>query len=62
MNAIELGGRSRNGSQPCVPTPLGALARGVLAGAVGTAAMDTLLFSRYRRGGGDSGAAAWELS
>ncbi len=43
-------------------TPIGAVARGLLAGAVGTAAMDTLLFARYRRGGGASSAAEWEFS
>lgn len=43
-------------------TPLGAVARGVVAGAVGTAAMDALLFARYRRGGGDSEFADWEFS
>jgi len=43
-------------------TPVGAVARGLLAGAVGTAAMDTLLFARYRRNGGNSSAAEWELS
>jgi hypothetical protein len=43
-------------------TPLGAIARGLLAGAVGTAAMDALLFARYRRGGGEQRAAAWETS
>jgi hypothetical protein len=43
-------------------TPLGAVARGVVAGAVGTAAMDALLFARYHRNGGDSGFEAWESS
>jgi hypothetical protein len=43
-------------------TPLGAAARGVVAGAVGTAAMDALLFARYRRAGGDSAFEAWESS
>jgi hypothetical protein len=43
-------------------TPLGAVARGVVAGAVGTAAMDALLFTRYRRAGGDSAFEAWESS
>jgi len=43
-------------------TPLGAVARGVVAGAVGTAAMDALLFARYRGDGGDSGFEAWESS
>jgi hypothetical protein len=43
-------------------SPTGAIVRGLLAGAAGTAAMDTLLFARYRRGGGDSGFRAWETS
>lgn len=43
-------------------TPLGAIARGVVAGAVGTAAMDALLFARYRKGGGDSRFGPWEFS
>lgn len=43
-------------------TPLGVIARGVIAGALGTAAMDTLLFARYKRDGGESGFAAWESS
>jgi hypothetical protein len=43
-------------------TPLGAVVRGLTAGAVGTAAMDALLFVRYRRGGGQSSLKDWELS
>jgi hypothetical protein len=43
-------------------TPLAAVARGLVAGVLGTLAMDTLLFARYRRGGGESHFAAWELS
>jgi hypothetical protein len=43
-------------------TPLGAIARGVIAGAAGTAAMDALLFACYRKGGGDSSFAPWEFS
>ena len=43
-------------------TPVGAVARGIVAGTVGTAAMDTLLFARYRRGGGADGAYEWESS
>ena len=43
-------------------TPVAAIGRGVIAGAVGTAAMDVLLFSRYRRGGGASRFRDWELS
>jgi hypothetical protein len=43
-------------------TPLSAVARGLVAGALGTAAMDALLFVRYRRGGGRTRFADWELS
>jgi len=43
-------------------TPLGAVVRGLLAGAAGTAAMDTLLFARYRRSGGRRSAEQWESS
>ena len=43
-------------------TPLGAIARGLLSGVVGTAAMDTALFVRYRRGGGTSSPEEWEFS
>ena len=43
-------------------TPARAVARGLAAGAIGTAAMDTFLFARYRRNGGDSSAWEWESS
>ena len=43
-------------------TPLGAVARGLMAGAAGTAAMDTFFFARYRRNGGNSSPGAWESS
>jgi hypothetical protein len=43
-------------------TPLGALIRGIVSGAIGTAAMDMFLFSRYRRGGGERGLVEWESS
>ncbi|MGH9074509.1 MAG: hypothetical protein ACRDZQ_10390 [Acidimicrobiales bacterium] len=43
-------------------TPLGALARGILAGAAGVVAMDGLWYWRYRRGGGHDGPLRWELS
>jgi hypothetical protein len=43
-------------------TPLGALARGLVAGAVGTAAMDLAQFARYKRGGGQERPLAWEFS
>jgi hypothetical protein len=43
-------------------TPIGAVVSGLAAGAIGTAAMDTLLFVRYRRGGGETPLAQWEFS
>ncbi|MFJ1758156.1 hypothetical protein [Kitasatospora sp. NPDC088134] len=43
-------------------TPLGAVARGALAGAAGTLAMDALLYLRYRRTGGEERFAPWESS
>ncbi|MDQ4068937.1 MAG: hypothetical protein M3203_05620 [Actinomycetota bacterium] len=43
-------------------TPLGALARGAVAGALGTLAMDLVLYRRYRRDGGVQAFAEWELS
>src|SRR5690242_13802716 len=51
-----------NPSRRGTPTPLGAVVRGLLAGAAGTAAMDTYLFVRYRRTGGSSSAWQWESS
>ena len=42
--------------------PIGMVARGVLAGAVGTVAMDLVWYSRYRRGGGEDGFVEWEFS
>ncbi|HEX2048013.1 MAG TPA: hypothetical protein VHF27_09620 [Acidimicrobiales bacterium] len=47
---------------PTPLTPLGALARGVVAGALGTAAMDLVNYSRYRREGGAQALLEWELS
>jgi hypothetical protein len=43
-------------------TPLGAITRGLAAGAIGTLAMDALLFARYKRGGGTERFAPWEFS
>ena len=37
------------------------LIRGVVAGAIGTIAMDALWYRRYRRGGGAASAVAWEF-
>jgi hypothetical protein len=46
----------------CGMTPLGAVVRGPVAGATGTAAMDALLNARYRRGHGEDGFELWESS
>jgi hypothetical protein len=43
-------------------TPVGAVVRGLAAAAVGTLAMDLVLFARYKRGGGKSAFHDWELS
>jgi len=43
-------------------TPLGAVARGLLAGTAGTLAMDLFLYGRYRREGGKEGLPSWEFS
>jgi uncharacterized membrane protein YagU involved in acid resistance len=42
-------------------TPLAAVAGGLLAGLVGTAAMDAVLYARYRRSGGKEAPMAWEF-
>jgi hypothetical protein len=42
--------------------PAASIVRGVAAGAVGTLAMDALLYRRYRKAGGRSAFRAWELS
>jgi Protein of unknown function (DUF1440) len=43
-------------------TPLGAIGRGLIAGAAGTLAMDVVWYVRYRRGGGKKQFLAWEFS
>lgn len=43
-------------------TPLGAVVRGLVAGAAGTAAMDALLYATYRRGHGEERFEPWEFS
>jgi hypothetical protein len=43
-------------------TPLGAVWRGLLAGAIGTLAMDLLWFYRYKRDHGKEGFLDWEFS
>jgi hypothetical protein len=42
--------------------PVRSIACGVAASALGTLAMDALLYRRYRHDGGESGFAAWETS
>jgi hypothetical protein len=54
--------RAHHASQPAAMTPVDAVVRGLLAGAGGTAAMDAVLFARYRRGGGKSSFKEWEFS
>jgi hypothetical protein len=43
-------------------TPLGAIARGLFAGTLGTLAMDALLYAQYRSSGGKSDFLRWEFS
>ncbi len=49
-------------SRKTAGTPLGAIGRGLIAGAVGSLAMDVLWYARYRRGGGKQHLFAWEFS
>lgn len=42
-------------------TPLGAMARGLAAAAVGTLAMDLQMYVEYRMGGGKTGFLKWEF-
>jgi hypothetical protein len=42
-------------------TPLGAVLRGAVAGAVGTAAMDAFWYARHRIGGGTQDPLSWEF-
>ena len=48
-----------NGTQP---TPLGAVARGALAGAVGTLVMDLVWYARYKHDDGKSRFVEWEFA
>ena len=43
-------------------TPLGAVLGGLLAGAVGTVALDTYQYLRYRKSGGTDSPLAWEFA
>ena len=49
-------------STPVTLSPLGAVVRGVLAGAVGTVALDAANYAEYRAGGGTDSAVTWEFS
>jgi hypothetical protein len=42
--------------------PIAALTRGLAAGALATLAMDLVWYARYRRGGGKSSFAGWEVT
>ena len=57
---------SRAHATRCLPstqvTPVGAVARGAVAGVVGTLAMDLWLYGQYRRGHGTEPFAEWEFS
>lgn len=43
-------------------TPLGAVVRGLVGGAVGTLALDLVAFVQFKRGGGEGDFVAWELA
>lgn len=47
--------------RPCL-SPLGAVGRGLLAGTIGTVAMDLVLFYRYKRDDGEDSFSSWEFS
>ncbi|WP_141726115.1 hypothetical protein [Actinacidiphila rubida] len=51
----------QTGLPPRQLTPVAAVVRGLVAGAVGTATMDTVRYLRYRRGGGKDSPAEWEF-
>lgn len=50
---------SRSSGRPKL-SPLGAVTRGLAAGAAGTLAMDLVWFARYKRAGGEQSFWAWE--
>ena len=50
-----------NTKRPVI-TPVGAVVRGIVAGAVGTLALDLVGFARYRGGGGKGDFTRWEFS
>lgn len=54
--------QSRDAAAKRRMTPLGALARGALAGVAGTAVMDLAGYLRFRRGGGQDDPLTWEFS
>jgi hypothetical protein len=52
----------REATASTVPTPLGAVARGLIAATAGTLAMDLTLFRRYKHDGGKDPFRRWEFS
>ncbi len=57
LHCHENGANGRRSYRPVHPA-----VRGMVAGAAGTLAMDSLLYLRYRRGGGTQRPLEWELS
>ncbi|HEY5319022.1 MAG TPA: hypothetical protein VIJ20_13625 [Solirubrobacteraceae bacterium] len=55
-------GVTKTGKARANLTPAGAIGRGLIAAALGTAAMDALLYSRYRREDGEDSFLTWEFS
>ncbi len=62
MSRVPAPWTARPASYQTPATPLAAIARGLIAGTAGTAAMDALLLWRYRRGGGTEASLSWETS
>jgi hypothetical protein len=59
----DIGGRMANARNAGAGmNPLEAAVRGLVAGAVGTLAMDLVWYRRYKRGGGESKFLDWEFS
>ena len=52
----------RSNAPTVTPTRLRAIGRGLVAGAFETAAMDALLYGRYKSDGGEMSAGDWKFS
>lgn len=62
MQTLRTRGASKIPRSMTRPSPIGALLRGVVAGTVGAAALDSVNLWHYRRGGGKARVRDWELS